>query len=240
VDTQRSRQQPTPGPDRPHPRLNAPSLVELATEEIRRMILSGELRPGDRVIEERLTERLGISRPPLREAMRLLQHEGLITAAPRRGATVTELSDDDVYEILTLRSALERLAVELGVPVHHPARLEACRHALAGMDECARQGDRANLVKQGYVFHGTIVALPGHRRLEATYQSLHRQLLLCMAMNLYTREHFYESLTEHVRRHRVLLELIEAGDPAAVLKELAVHGERSFTGPATPERRSEA
>lgn len=210
-------------------RLDPPSLVQLAAEAIRQQILSGELQPGARLIEERLTEQLGISRPPLREAMRLLQTEGLIDVQPRRGATVTRLSDQDVFEILTLRSALERLAVELGVPVTRPERLERCREALADMEECASRGDRANLVKAGYAFHSAIVALAGHRRLEQFYQSLQRQLLICMAMNLYAREHYYEDLAKHVRRHRDLLEVIEAGDPKAVLDELAKHGEQSFT-----------
>lgn len=212
-------------------RLTAPSLVQLATEEIRRMILAGELRPGARLIEERLTEQLGISRPPLREAMRRLEHEGLIVTAPRRGATVTELADQDVFEILTLRSALERFAVELGVPARDPDRLQKCRDALAGMQECADRDDRAALVEAGYTFHHTIVGLSGHGRVQDMYESLHRQLLLCMAMNLYTREHYYENLHEHVARHRHLLALIEAGDPKPVLDELAVHGERSFTYP---------
>lgn len=210
-------------------RLDPPSLVQLAAEAIRQQILAGELQPGARLIEERLTEQLGISRPPLREAMRLLQTEGLIDVQPRRGATVTKLSDQDLFEILTLRTALERLAVELGVPVTVPERLERCRDALADMEECARRGDRANLVKAGYAFHSAIVGLAGHRRLEQLYQSLQRQLLICMAMNLYAREHYYEDLAKHVRRHRDLLEVIEAGDPKAVLDELAKHGERSFT-----------
>lgn len=193
------------------------------------MILAGELRPGERLIEERLTDQLGISRPPLREALRMLQRDGLIDVQPRRGASVVELAKQDVREILTLRTALERLAVELAVPVKDPDRLEQCHEALREMEECARQEDRAQLVECAYVFHHSIVALAGHSRLEQIYQSLHMQLLLCMAMNLYVREHRYESLTEHVARHRDLLTVIEAGDPDAVLAELAVHGERSFT-----------
>ena len=103
-------------------RIEAPSLVHLAAESIRDMILSGRLSPGDRLIEERLTEELGISRPPLREALRLLQQEGLIETRPRRGSVVATLTDQDVFEILTMRTALERLAVELGVPVREPER----------------------------------------------------------------------------------------------------------------------
>ncbi|WP_049577232.1 GntR family transcriptional regulator [Streptomyces sp. SBT349] len=209
--------------------LNPPSLVQLAAGAIRRMILSGELGPGERLIELALTDRLGISRPPLREAMRLLEQEGLILVQPRRGATVATLTDQDVYEILTLRSALERTAVELGVPVRIPERLDACRAALGRMEEAARAEDRAALVESGYAFHASIVAVAGHRRIDEIYASLHRQLLLCMARNLHVRERYYEDLDVHVARHRHLLELIEAGDPRAVLEELAVHGERSFS-----------
>ncbi|MDT0267414.1 GntR family transcriptional regulator [Streptomyces sp. DSM 44915] len=209
--------------------MDPPSLVQLAAGAIRKMILSGELGPGDRLIELALTERLGISRPPLREAMRLLEQEGLILVQPRRGATVAALTDRDVYEILTLRSALERTAIELGVPVRLPERLAACREALGRMERSAAEEDRAALVESGYAFHAALVGLAGHRRIEDIYSSLHRQLLLCMARNLYTRERYYEDLDVHVARHRHLLELVEAGDPAAVLAELAVHGERSFS-----------
>jgi len=220
---------PPAGPGAPaRGRIDAPSLVQLAAESIRDMILSGRLSPGDRLIEERLTEELGISRPPLREALRLMQQEGLIENRPRRGSVVTTLTDQDVLEILTLRSALERLAIELGVPVNDPARLEVCRSALARMEECARAEDRAGIVTHAYAFHASIVALAGHRRLNDSYASVQRQQMLCMARNLYTREHEYEDLVTHVARHRHLLDVIEAGDPDAVLAELAVHGERSF------------
>lgn len=208
--------------------LRSPSLVQLATDAIRKMILAGELAEGERLIEDRLTEQLGISRPPLREALRVLEQEGLIVNRPRRGSTVATLTDQDVFEILTLRTALERLAIELGVPVKEPHRLEVAQAALAEMQQCADAEDRGSLVQAGYRFHSSLVALAGHRRLEEAYASVQQQLLLCMARNLYAREHYYEDLHEHVARHRTLLELVEAGDPAAVLAELAVHGERSF------------
>lgn len=210
-------------------RLDPPSLVELAAEDLRNRILAGELRPGDRLVEEKLTARLGISRPPLREALRLLHQEGLVVIAPRRGATVTQLDLRDVHEILTLRSALERLAVELGVPVSDPERLATCRTALERMQRCAEKDDRAELVRCGYDFHHAIVSLPDHQRLIGIYESLHRQLMLCMALNLYEREHYHEDLFAHVARHRELFDLIADGDPQVVLDALATHGERSFT-----------
>src|SRR5215207_1449259 len=117
--------------------LESLSLVQLATNAIRRMILAGELAEGERLIEERLTEQLGISRPPLREALRVLEQEGLIVTRPRRGSMVATLTDQDVFEILTLRSALERLAIELGVPVRHTERLKVAQQALLEMERCA-------------------------------------------------------------------------------------------------------
>ncbi|MEJ1180003.1 MULTISPECIES: GntR family transcriptional regulator [unclassified Pseudarthrobacter] len=213
-------------------RLSSRSLTDLAVEAIRSKILSGEFAPGQRLVEERLTELLGISRPPLREGMRLLQQEGLIVTLPRRGSTVAALDEDDVHEILTLRSGLEHMAIDLAMPVEDKSRLRSCWEALEAMESSAAREDRAQLVRDGYAFHASIVALAGHRRLNNMYASVQQQVMLCMARNLRVREHHYEDLQQHVARHRYLLELIEKGDPQAVLAELAVHGERSFTLPA--------
>lgn len=207
--------------------LDPPSLVQLAVEAIQDMILSGEVRPGDRLVEERLTERLGISRPPLREAMRLVQREGLITVVPRRGAMVTALTPEDVWEIWTLRRALDRMAVELGVPVRDPSRLQPCRDAVAFMEEAAKRGDWAGIVSAGWQFHAGVAALPGHKRLIESYRSLTMVMHLYMAMNTKARQQ-HETIEGHVERHRRLLRLLEAGDRDAVLAELAVHGDRTF------------
>lgn len=208
--------------------LHSPSLVNLAVDAIRKRILSGELEPGERLIEERLTRHLDISRPPLREALRLLENEGLIVTRPRRGAFVATLSRQDVYEILTLRSALERLAFDIGIPVRDDSRLDPARAALDTMNRCAEAEDRGALVQAGYAFHSSLIRIADHRRLEQIYASVQQQVLLCMSRNLIAREQFYEDLHEHVGRHRKLLELVESGDRTAALAELAVHGEASF------------
>src|SRR5258708_30041852 len=82
-------------------RIQQPSLVRMAAETIREMVLGGELRPGDRLVEERLTEELGISRPPLREALRLLEQEGLLLSMPRRGVSRAPLPAHCLHARLT-------------------------------------------------------------------------------------------------------------------------------------------
>ncbi|QVQ52357.1 GntR family transcriptional regulator [Spiractinospora alimapuensis] len=215
--------------------LDPPSVVRMAQESVRHSILSGDIEAGARLIEERLCARLGISRPPLREALRLLEREGLVVARPRRGWQVVTLTGGDVHELVTLRSGLERLAVQWGVPVRDHALLEDARAALESMERCAATQDRAGLTAAGRAFHIGLVAVAGNRRLVDTYTSVVDQLSLCMARNLYVRERLYEDLPTHVRRHRHLLELVEAGSPDAVLAELAVHGERSFLGESSED-----
>ena len=205
-----------------------PSLVDVVTAELRRLVLSGALRPGERLVEERLTEQFGVSRPPVREAMRLLEQEGLITRHRRRGAYVTALTAEDVREIYVLRAALERLAVELGVPVVDPLRLLPPRAALQEMRRAADGGDRQRLLEANLQFHQALCALSGNRRLLQIYESLLRQSRLCMALNIRVRERQFGNLTENVERHATLLALIEAADRSAVLAALAVHGDRSF------------
>jgi len=203
-----------------------PSLVDVAAEALRRMIVGGALLPGDRIVENQLTHELGISRPPLREALRLLEREGLVRQLPRRGAIVTPLTLHDVYEIFTLRREYERLAVKLGVPVRDPARLVRCRTALEGMEKAAAAGDEAGLSEYAFEFHLSVIGLSGHQRLEDSYRSLQLQMLLCMAMNRRARAD--EGLVEDAARHRQLLDRIEAGDPATVMDALAHHGDRTL------------
>ncbi|KAA5834253.1 GntR family transcriptional regulator [Saccharopolyspora hirsuta] len=204
-----------------------PSLVELAATTLRRMIIGGDLLCGQRIVENRLTRELGISRPPLREALRVLEREGLVRQVPRKGVIVTPLTLHDIYEICTLRAEFEHLAVRLGVPVREAARMRRCQQALQRMSEAAEIGDQAQFLECSFAFHVAVVGLSGHQRLEEAYRSLQLQLMLSMALNRKARQD-RESLGQDVARHQRLLEIIDAGDPEAVLAELAAHGDRTF------------
>lgn len=204
------------------------SLVESIADELRRRTISGVYRAGQRLTEEALTRELGVSRPPLREAMRLLQQEGLLTAEPRRGVVVTPLTAADVREIYSLRHALENLAIELAVPIRHESQLEPMLVALADMRRSVRKRDQAALTLDNLRFHQSLVRMAGHTRLQQSYDSLMAQLQMCMSLNLRFRESLSGNLGDVVSRHAHLVDLIRAGDPQAVQRALEEHGDRSF------------
>lgn len=204
------------------------SLTELTTDDLREMILSGQLKSGERLIEEKLTKKMGISRPALRESFRTLAQEGLIVIEPRKGSSVARFETEDIEEILALRSALERFAMEIAIPVKDKSRFEACWAALYEMEEDVKSKNRGKLVRDAHIFHTSIVALSNNKRLINTYSSLNQELLVCMTHNLYAREQHYETLEAHVHRHRELLEAIQTGNKKAILYELAHHGEGTF------------
>ena len=203
-----------------------PTMSVLAAEAMRSMILSGELLPGDRLPENSLTEHLGVSRSPLREAMAVLEREGLIVQAPRRGAVVAPLTAHDVYEIYTLRAQLEELAVHLGVPGAEPSRLERLRAAFADLDAATAE-DQSEHTRLAFAFHLALVGLAGHQRLEDSYRALSLQMQLCMAMNRRARAPL-ESIREDSDRLRPLLDLALAGDREGLLAALRDHGQRTF------------
>ncbi len=204
-----------------------PSMSALAAEALREMVLSGDLQPGDRVIENRLTEELGVSRPPLREAMRVLEQEGLIVQVPRKGAVVAPVTPHDIYEIVSLREEIEQIAVRLGVPVRSQERLIRLRRAFADLEAAAEEEGAPRVVACSFAFHLVIVGLAGHRRLEDVYRSLSLQMRMCMAMNRRARAEI-ETARQDAARHRPLMDLVEAGDVAGMAHALAHHGQRTY------------
>lgn len=204
-----------------------PSLTVLATDAVRSMILNGELSPGERVVENQLSQQLGVSRPPLREALTVLAQEGLITQVPRRGAVVTPMTLHDIYEIVTLRRTLEEMAVRLALPVRSPDRLEDLATALDVLERNAELGVESTATQDSYAFHLALVTLAGHSRLTGAYRAVSLQLLMCMGMNRRARA-AQETLVQRAARHRVTYELVVAGDVDAVLAELLDNGSLSF------------
>lgn len=209
--------------------LESVSLVDLAVSRLTREILSGRSDPGERLVEEQLTRRLGISRAPLREALRLLAQRGLVEHVPRRGVRVATLSDRDVRELYELRDVLERFAVRSALPVRREGDLAGLRAALEQMREATRAADRLAVAESHRAFHVALVALAGNGQLSAVYDSILVKLQLYMAINL-RREAEVSRPLDGVHRHERLFEAVAAGGPEEVLAVLSDHGARSYLG----------
>jgi DNA-binding GntR family transcriptional regulator len=200
------------------------SLVQLAVDRLRRDILSGRSDPGERLVEEQLTRRLGISRAPLREAMRLLAQQGLVEHIPRRGARVATLSDDDVRELYEVRDVLERHAA-----ASMPAApdLTGLRAALEVMRKATEADDRLELANAHRRFHVEVVTLAGNRQLAQLYESVLVRIQLYMAVNM-RREAEVAQPSDGVHRHERLFAAVEQGDLAEIRAALGAHGARTY------------
>jgi DNA-binding GntR family transcriptional regulator len=209
--------------------LESASLVELSVRRLRHEILSGVLPPGERLIEEQLTGRFGISRAPLREALRELAQQGLVEHLPRRGVRVADLSALDVDELFGLRDVLERYAMQIALPLPGTRSIDGLTAAWKEMAGAAAAGDAFRENEAHRQFHIEVVALAGQRHLLMAFEPVILKLQLYMAANL-RREAERRTPSEGVERHRRLLDVIATDDLATVLDELTRHGARTYIG----------
>ena len=217
--------------------LYAPSLVEVTTRRLRAEILSGELAPGQRLVEEQIVQRFAISRAPLREALRTLANQGLVEHLPRRGTRVTELSERDIDELFDLRDVLERHAAQIAFPLHKvPGEdpLGAVRRELDEMRRADAAGDDLAKDDAHRAFHAAVVALAGNRQLDLALEPILLRLQRPMAANL-RREAVRLGTAAGIERHQRLLTALESDDPAVVVRALEEHGGRRFLSSDSPD-----
>jgi DNA-binding GntR family transcriptional regulator len=208
--------------------LDSSSLVHLALTRLRTDILSGALEPGQRLVEEQLTRQFGVSRAPIREALRLLAEQGLVEHLPRRGVRVATMSDRDYDELFAVRDALERFAIDV-MTKRGSAKPDvgSLKVVLARLSAAAEAGDPLTASEAHNAFHIALVALANSTQLSVTYEPVIFKLQLYMAANL-RREAQLNSPLDGVRRHKRLLEAVASGDPERAQAELIRHGARSF------------
>lgn len=208
------------------PRELPASLVDLAEHRLRESILSGEMEAGQKIVEEQLCAQFGISRAPLREALRLLAQQGLVEHVPRRGSRVVEWSPTDVRELFELREVLERHAIESALPLADPqAALEPVRAALAHMAAAADELDRDDAHRE---FHARVVALADNRQLDIALAPILVKLQLPMARNLRSEARSRQSVRDGLARHEELLAALETNDPQVVVAALHNHGHLTY------------
>jgi DNA-binding GntR family transcriptional regulator len=196
-----------------------------AVDALRRLIVAGELRPGERVNQEELAARVGLSVAPVREALRVLEQEGQLTYRPRRGYFVTELIVADLQEIYELRRVLEERAARHALPTLDADALE--RVALAAKDcvDAAETGDIGAELEANRRFHFGM--------LEAGDNVHHMRLikLLWDSTEAY-RALYYNSPAERhaaIMAHDRILDALRAKDADRLVAELDAHRERALT-----------
>jgi DNA-binding GntR family transcriptional regulator len=181
---------------------------------LREEILSGALEPGTELQEVALSENLGVSRGPIREAIGRLAAEGLVTVRPRRGAVVRALSTEEFLEAYQVREALEVMAVRLAVPRLTEADVAALEAYVAEMTSCAERGDTQGFFEANSGFHRAFFDISGNRMLVDLYRGLCSQIDRYRLRSLELRGNVQRSIAEH----KAILRAARAGDV-----ERAVH-----------------
>ena len=195
------------------------ALYQEVAERLRQRIFAHQLPPGARIDEQALAIDYGISRTPLREALKVLAAEGLVTLRPRRGCFVTEISEQDLDDIFPLLAMLEaRCALEATTRARPEdlARLEAIHGQLqsfAGSNEIER------FFEANQAFHSQIQEMSGNRRLRQVIQDLRKVLKLTRLFSLSIDGRLQQSLAEHVE----ILAAIKAGDAARAQSAMHDH-----------------
>jgi DNA-binding GntR family transcriptional regulator len=189
-------------------------------ESLREAILVGSLEPGARVVEAEIARQMGISRGPIREALRHLEQDGLVEYRPRRGTVVAALTRKRVLDTYAVRSVLEGLAAEQAaerITDHEVAELEAL---LERMLACARAGDLRGMLRIDVAFHERICAIAGNPVLLRSWRGLGplawRLLADSKALSGYT-------VTELAERHRPLIQALAGRDPERAAKVAREH-----------------
>lgn len=159
-----------------HPAILRRTLHDELVALVRNMIIDGELRPGSRIAESRLCDRFGVSRTPLREALKVLSAEGLVRLLPNKGATVLCVTRAELEEIVPVLGTLEALAGELACANIREDEVVRLRNIHAKMVERYRCGDQESYGELNRNIHDAIVAAAGNKTLSETYNMLQTRL----------------------------------------------------------------
>lgn len=151
-------------------------LRDVVFNTLRRAILTGRLKPGERLMEIHLANQLGVSRTPIREAIRMLELEGLVTMIPRRGAEVAEMTVKSLQDVLEVRRSLDVLSVELACERITEQELAQLRQACDEFAKATKTGSAAVMAGADVAFHDIIVEAAGNRRLKQLLNNLAEQM----------------------------------------------------------------
>lgn len=202
------------------PLLAPASMRQRATDVLRTAIVSGRLRPGDRLKEAELSEQLGISRAPVREALRQLEHEGLVMSLPYRATEVLGISQEEIAEVLVpIRLTLETFAFRRAQPLLSGDDLAVLGVLVQTMRQAAAIGDLDALAEADVRFHELVIERSGQRHCLQIWRSIQPRV------RAYFRRDapIHSRLEEIADEHEELLQVLQDGDEAQVLETLRAH-----------------
>src|SRR5579883_2765506 len=188
-------------------------------DALRRALVQGALKPGQRINEAEIARQMQISRAPIREALRQLEQEGLLVSRPRRGTFVVSLSRADVEEVYTLRADLECRAIRRAMEHLTPALCATLQGLVEDMEAAGRAANVPRLLEADIAFHRAIVEAAGWPRLRRIWDGLHPQTLTIYTITTLTDW----QPVDHAGRHRPVLEAIMAGDPEGAARAIQEH-----------------
>ena len=194
-------------------------LRDVVFNTLRQEILTGKLKPGERLMEIHLANKLGVSRTPIREAIRKLELEGLVIMIPRRGAEVAQISWKSLKDVLEVRRALDVLAIELACERMTQEELESLYHACESFEEATKTKDTRKIAEADVAFHDMIVASTGNKRLVQLVNNLSEQ------MYRYRFEYIKDS-NQHqmlVQEHKEMYQHIKSADKVAAASVVRKH-----------------
>lgn len=194
-------------------------LRDVVFNTLRQAILTGELKPGERLMEIHLANRLGVSRTPIREAIRKLELEGLVTMIPRRGAEVAQITEKSMKDVLEVRRTLDALSAELACERISPEEEEALKKACQNFEEAVKTKDAKIIAKADVALHDIIAVATGNQRLI--------QLINNLAEQMYRyRFEYIKDASQHeriIQEHRIIYESIVKKDKEAASEMAKTH-----------------
>jgi DNA-binding GntR family transcriptional regulator len=183
-------------------------LREIVFETIRGAIITGELKPGQRLMEVQLAEEMGVSRTPVRESIRKLELEGLVKMVPRKGAYVTPMSVNDLKEMMEIRRALEGLAAELATKNATKEQIDALYLANQLFGEAALNNNEEGIIKHDIEIHDIIYEASQNEKLLQLINGLREQMQRFRAEYV----HHIKDKKPLINQHMVIIKGIESGE----------------------------
>ena len=198
---------------------NVQSLTVLVQREVERRILTGELLAGERLSESALAAGMGVSRGPVREAMRGLQHAGLVDIVANKGVVVRKIGYDEAVDLYDLRGSLFGFMCETMARRRGDAQCAVLRDKLGAMAEAICAGDKDHYYRLNIEFHGAIVEFCGNSRARGVYEAIVKEMHLFRRRGLSRIENMEASM----REHEAIVEAIIAGRAETARKAGVTH-----------------